>query len=126
MIFYTLNLHIILVAFSKQNDYISFYGMSECIFYCINPVFYLNIPAAASCKTNFNIFIYSQVPQYLIGAGWSRIVCTQPRRLSTVSLSERVAKEMYCEETGDVRFGSGDERRSGTRSASRAAAAGGS
>ena len=38
----------------------------------------------------------------------------------------RVAKEMYCEETGDVRFGSGDERRSGTRSASRAAAAGGS
>lgn len=68
----------------------------------------------------------TQVPQYLIGAGWSRIVCTQPRRLSTVSLSERVAKEMYCEETGDVRFGSGDERRSGTRSASRAAAAGGS
>lgn len=68
----------------------------------------------------------TQVPQYLIGAGWSRIVCTQPRRLSTVSLSERVAKEMYCEETGDVIFGSGDERRSGTRSASRAAAAGGS
>ena len=68
----------------------------------------------------------TQVPQYLIGAGWSRIVCTQPRRLSTVSLSERVAKEMYCEETGDVRFDSGDERRSGTRSASRAAAAGGS
>ena len=68
----------------------------------------------------------TQVPQDLIGAGWSRIVCTQPRRLSTVSLSERVAKEMYCEETGDVRFDSGDERRSGTRSASRAAAAGGS
>lgn len=68
----------------------------------------------------------TQVPQYLIGAGWSRIVCTQPRRLSTVSLSERVAKEMYCEETGDVRFDSDDERRSGTRSASRAAAAGGS
>ena len=68
----------------------------------------------------------TQVPQYLIGAGWSRIVCTQPRRLSTVSLSERVAKERYCEETGDVRFDSGDERRSGTRSASRAAAAGGS
>ena len=68
----------------------------------------------------------TQVPQYLIGAGWSRIVCTQPRRLSTVSLSERVAKEMYCEEPGDVRLDSGDERRSGTRSASRAAAAGGS
>ena len=68
----------------------------------------------------------TQVPQYLIGAGWSRIVCTQPRRLSTVSLSERVAKEMYCEETGDVVVDSDDERRSGTRFASRAAAAGGS
>ena len=44
----------------------------------------------------------TQVPQYLIASGWEHIVCTQPRRLSTISLSERVAKEMYCEETGDV------------------------
>ena len=44
----------------------------------------------------------TQVPQYLISAGWDHIVCTQPRRLSTISLSERVSKEMYCEETGDV------------------------
>lgn len=44
----------------------------------------------------------TQVPQYLISSGWEHIVCTQPRRLSTISLSERVAKEMYCEETGDV------------------------
>ena len=65
----------------------------------------------------------TQVPQYLIGAGWRHIVCTQPRRLSTISLSERVAKEMYCEETGDVGAGRDDERRSATRSASRAAAA---
>ena len=44
----------------------------------------------------------TKVPQYLISAGWDHIVCTQPRRLSTISLSERVSKEMYCEETGDV------------------------
>ena len=44
----------------------------------------------------------TQVSQYLIASGWEHIVCTQPRRLSTISLSERVAKEMYCEETGDV------------------------
>lgn len=44
----------------------------------------------------------TQVPQYLISAGWDHIICTQPRRLSTISLSERVSKEMYCEETGDV------------------------
>ena len=46
----------------------------------------------------------TQIPQYLVSAGWSRIVCTQPRRLSTISLSERVSKEMYCEDTGDVSF----------------------
>ena len=44
----------------------------------------------------------TQVPQYLISTGWDHIVSTQPRRLSTISLSERVSKEMYCEETGDV------------------------
>lgn len=46
----------------------------------------------------------TQIPQYLVSAGWSRIVCTQPRRLSTISLSERVSKEMFCEDTGDVSF----------------------
>ena len=55
----------------------------------------------------------TQVPQYLISAGWNHIVCTQPRRLSTISLSERVSKEMYCEETGDVC----SEGRMGCRSA---------
>ena len=44
----------------------------------------------------------TQVPQYLISAGYEHLVCTQPRRLSTISLSERVSKEMFCEETGDV------------------------
>lgn len=46
----------------------------------------------------------TQIPQYLVSAGWSHIVCTQPRRLSTISLSERVSKEMFCEDTGDVSF----------------------
>ena len=46
----------------------------------------------------------TQIPQYLVSAGWSRIVCTQPRRLSTISLSERISKEMYCEGTGDVNY----------------------
>ena len=44
----------------------------------------------------------TQVPQYLISAGYEHLVCTQPRRLSTISLSERVSKEMFCEETGEV------------------------
>ena len=47
----------------------------------------------------------TQVPQYLISAGYDHLVCTQPRRLSTISLSERVSKEMFCEETGDVGSG---------------------
>ena len=58
----------------------------------------------------------TQVPQYLISAGWKHIVCTQPRRLSTISLSERVAKEMYCEGTEDVRFYYPINRRLATKS----------
>lgn len=65
----------------------------------------------------------TQVPQYLISAGWSHIVCTQPRRLSTISLSERVSKEMYCEETGDVGTEKPVDGRSDIRFGSRAAVA---
>lgn len=35
----------------------------------------------------------TQVPQYLLQAGFSKIVCTQPRRIACVSLSKRVAYE---------------------------------
>ncbi|ETL30347.1 hypothetical protein F441_17089 [Phytophthora nicotianae CJ01A1] len=67
----------------------------------------------------------TQVPQYLLEAGWAAsrprrsqavsettrnrvIVCTQPRRVATVTIAERVAQEMGCrvgEEVGyAVRF----------------------
>ena len=65
----------------------------------------------------------TQVPQYLISAGWWHIVCTQPRRLATISLSERVAKEMYCEGTDDVIHKVLVHSRLGTRFASTPAAA---
>lgn len=65
----------------------------------------------------------TQVPQYLISAGWRHIMCTQPRRLATISLSERVAKEMYCEGTDDVIHKVLVQSRLGTRFASTPAAA---
>lgn len=39
----------------------------------------------------------TQVPQYLLQAGFSRIVCTQPRRIACISLSKRVAYETLNE-----------------------------
>ena len=39
----------------------------------------------------------TQVPQYLLHAGFSRIVCTQPRRIACISLSKRVAYETLNE-----------------------------
>lgn len=35
----------------------------------------------------------TQVPQYVMEAGYTKIVCTQPRRIACVSLAKRVAQE---------------------------------
>lgn len=35
----------------------------------------------------------TQVPQYLLDAGFQRIACTQPRRIACIALAKRVAQE---------------------------------
>jgi HrpA-like RNA helicase len=44
------------------------------------------------------------VPQYLLKAGFSRIACTQPRRIACISLCHRVAYETLNEYGSDVGF----------------------
>lgn len=39
----------------------------------------------------------TQVPQYLLAAGYANIACTQPRRIACISLSKRVAYETLNE-----------------------------
>ncbi|KAJ1491686.1 P-loop containing nucleoside triphosphate hydrolase protein, partial [Baffinella frigidus] len=39
----------------------------------------------------------TQVPQYLIAAGFANVACTQPRRISTMSLCHRVSSETFNE-----------------------------
>lgn len=39
----------------------------------------------------------TQVPQYVLEAGYNKIVCTQPRRIACVSLAKRVAHETLTE-----------------------------
>lgn len=46
----------------------------------------------------------TQIPQYLLQNGWSGIVCTQPRRLSTISVATRVAQEFGCRLGGEVGY----------------------
>ncbi|KAM9263926.1 putative ATP-dependent RNA helicase DHX34 [Morus bassanus] len=50
----------------------------------------------------------TQVPQFLLAAGYSRVACTQPRRIACVSLAKRVAFEslhQYGDQVGyQIRF----------------------
>ena len=42
-------------------------------------------------------FFHSQVPQYLLAAGFTGIACTQPRRIACISLAKRVGYETLHE-----------------------------
>jgi HrpA-like RNA helicase len=46
----------------------------------------------------------TQLPQYLIRAGFSRMACTQPRRISAVSLARRVSFETLNEHGDEIAF----------------------
>ena len=46
----------------------------------------------------------TQVPQYLLAAGYTHIACTQPRRIACISLSRRVAYETLNEYGSQVAY----------------------
>lgn len=46
----------------------------------------------------------TQVPQYLLEAGYENIACTQPRRIACISLSKRVSFETLNEYGSEVAF----------------------
>lgn len=46
----------------------------------------------------------TQVPQYVLEAGFEKIVCTQPRRIACVSLAKRVAYETLTEYKNTVGY----------------------
>ncbi|XP_078313868.1 putative ATP-dependent RNA helicase DHX34 isoform X2 [Crassostrea virginica] len=46
----------------------------------------------------------TQVPQYLLAAGYTGIACTQPRRIACISLSKRVGFETLNEYGSEVAF----------------------
>lgn len=46
----------------------------------------------------------TQVPQYIIDAGYEKIVCTQPRRIACVSLAKRVAHETLTDYKNTVGY----------------------
>ncbi|XP_066590433.1 probable ATP-dependent RNA helicase DHX34 [Prorops nasuta] len=46
----------------------------------------------------------TQVPQYLLEAGFEKIACTQPRRIACISLAKRVAFETLTESKNEVGY----------------------
>ncbi|KAK3910448.1 putative ATP-dependent RNA helicase DHX34 [Frankliniella fusca] len=53
----------------------------------------------------------TQVPQYLLKAGFNKIACTQPRRIACIALSKRVAYETLNEYGSEVGYQIRFERR---------------
>lgn len=51
----------------------------------------------------------TQIPQFLMEAGWAKdglgIVCTQPRKVAVLTVSERVANEVGCRLGDEVGYG---------------------
>lgn len=54
------------------------------------------------CVVAYRVIL--QVPQYLLEAGFTKIACTQPRRIACVSLSKRVGYETLNEYGSQVAF----------------------
>ena len=46
----------------------------------------------------------TQVPQYLLDAGYTNIACTQPRRIACISLAHRVSFETLSEYEGQIGY----------------------
>ena len=46
----------------------------------------------------------TQVPQYLLGAGYGKIACTQPRRIACISLAKRVGFETLNEHGTEIAY----------------------
>ncbi len=53
----------------------------------------------------------TQVPQYLLGAGYQGIACTQPRRIACISLAKRVGYETLNEYGSEIGYQIRFERR---------------
>ncbi|KAL7071145.1 hypothetical protein ACQ4LE_009428, partial [Meloidogyne hapla] len=46
----------------------------------------------------------TQLPQYLLNAGYSKIACTQPRRIACTALAQRVALEMLKQFDSEIAY----------------------
>jgi hypothetical protein len=46
----------------------------------------------------------TQVPQYLLGAGYKNVACTQPRRIACISLAKRVGYETLSEHGTEIGY----------------------
>ncbi len=46
----------------------------------------------------------TQVPRYLLEAGFHKLACTQPRRIACISLAKRVGYEMLNEYGSEIAY----------------------
>ena len=55
-------------------------------------------------KLQFDFFLFLQMPQYLLRAGYDKIACTQPRRIACVALANRVGFETLNEFGNEIGY----------------------
>lgn len=73
---------------------------SLCLIFAF-PFSFLSLPPSRSLRSNQVVIVAgdtgcgksTQVPQYLMEAGYERVACTQPRRIACLALARRVAYE---------------------------------
>ena len=56
------------------------------------------------CSGKSHQSLWTQVPQYLLHAGYTNIACTQPRRIACISLAHRVSFETLSEYDQEIGY----------------------
>ena len=70
----------------------------------MNVIQYIRYVIVQKLPSVFCPYMYIQVPQYLLQAGFTNIACTQPRRIACISLAKRVSYETLNEYGSEVAY----------------------
>eukprot|EP01040_Poterioochromonas_malhamensis_P020398 gene20398-24335_t len=91
------------LSLAQQSERLPIYQYRDAILYLLEKFGCMVLVGETGCGKS------TQIPQYLMEAGWAKdglgIVCTQPRKVAVLTVSERVANEVGCRLGDEVGYG---------------------